>query len=129
MKATVFPEVTTRRCVCDDHSIEVIELGKVSVVERVLVRKSHHLIRRSNAKNGISVTIDILFNLDALDFAIFACRHPNVVTNPDHAFYGPVMREGTRIAKEIRFYIWSIEIEDPYFLLLTTSEKMRCFWR
>jgi len=66
-----------------------------------------------------------LINWYPLDSAILARRHPEVFTNTDHAFDCPIMRQGTRVAKEIWLCVWSIEIEDPYFLLLATSQKMR----
>jgi hypothetical protein len=43
MKATVFPDVTTSRCVGRDSSMEVIGLGNVRVVVSFRERRSHHL--------------------------------------------------------------------------------------
>ena len=43
MKDTVFPEVTTILLVCGDNSIDVIGFGKLRLVEKVRVRRSHHL--------------------------------------------------------------------------------------
>jgi hypothetical protein len=43
INATVFPDVTTRRFVCGDSSIDVIALGNVRLVVSFRVRKSHHL--------------------------------------------------------------------------------------
>ena len=43
MKDTVVPEVTTRRWVCGDHSMDVMGFAKLRVVVKFLVRRSHHL--------------------------------------------------------------------------------------
>lgn len=44
MNATVLPEVTTKRCVGIDISMDVMGLGKARLVVSFLVRRSHHLI-------------------------------------------------------------------------------------
>lgn len=43
INATVFPDVTTRRFVCGDNSIDVMGPGNVRFVVSVRVRRSHHL--------------------------------------------------------------------------------------
>lgn len=48
MKATVLPEVTTRRFVCCESSIEVIGPGKLRLVVNLRVRRSHHLMTPSS---------------------------------------------------------------------------------
>ena len=44
MKATMFPDVTTSRCVCKESSIEVIGLSNDIFLVTLHVRRSHHLI-------------------------------------------------------------------------------------
>ena len=48
MKATIFPDVTTSRCVCEESSIEVIGLSNVIFLVILRVRRSHHLITRTH---------------------------------------------------------------------------------
>lgn len=52
MKATVFPEVTTKRLVCGDSSIEVTGAENRSVVVNLRVRRSHHL-------DGVSFSVRV----------------------------------------------------------------------
>jgi len=46
MNATVFPDVTTSRCVFEESSIELIGFSNGSFFVTAPVRRSHHLIAR-----------------------------------------------------------------------------------
>ena len=58
MKETVFPDVTTILFVCGESSIDVIGPGKVRLVVRLRVRRSHHLPkpRRSQHRENVYLT-------------------------------------------------------------------------
>lgn len=115
MKETVFPDVTTKRDVCAENSIDVIGFGNERLVVSLRVRKSHHL-----ASGEYNVRQMGSWHL--LDLAILCSRYTSVVSYPDNTFYHPIMRESSIFHQEIWVGIRPIKIEYPDLLLLTTRE-------
>ena len=61
---------------------------------------------------------------DLLDETILASGYSGVVADPYDAFYHSLVGQGARVGKKVGLCVWSCEIEDPDFLLLTACEEM-----
>jgi len=90
MNDTVFPDVTTKRDVWLESSIDVIGSVKDRFVVSLRVRRSHHL--KSCQHCGM-----VGMQCGSLDLAIIACSGTGVVSNPDYTFDHSIMRQSVII--------------------------------
>jgi hypothetical protein len=89
MKAAIFPDVTTSRCIGKASSIEVIGLSNDIFLVTWCVRRSHHLIgkfRLSAAKRNLSG------KQHPLDKPIIAPTHSAILVKPYNALDRAIMR-------------------------------------
>jgi hypothetical protein len=89
MKATMFPDVTTSRCVCEESSIEVIGLSNVNFLVILRVRRSHHLIARVRAS---ATQKNREAGNDSLDNPVFATTHTNILVKPQNTLNCAIVR-------------------------------------
>jgi hypothetical protein len=119
INATDFPDVTTRRCVCGDNSMDVIGPGNVRHFVRVRVRRSHHLSKSDDVEK-----VNTIYVVYLLDQSVLTSGHSGMVPDPYHALHRAFVRQPTILAEKIGFRIWPAKIKNPNFLFLPTSQEV-----
>lgn len=124
MNATVLPEVTTSRLVCGESSMDVIGPGKVMLVDRLFVRRSHHL-----QPSVLSIRLDIGCVDDILDNTILSSRHACVLSHPYDTLDSAIMGDGRAVfQKQLRLRVRPAQVEHAHFLLLASGKEVRSAW-
>jgi len=61
----------------------------------------------------------------ALDVAIFAGRHPEIVAYPDDTLEGSLMSQSVGVFQKVWRSIGAVDVKDPDLLLLAAGDEVR----